>query len=591
MKKVLMLLLCTSLFMGMTGCGKISTSMEYEVSNEEIEEGSSKSSETENDKETEITTEAQDVQAEEGELVELIEKTGPTESGTTADNTTWYAFENVFSEDHRAPIPAKNSLNAEEVYGKITYEPEMFYGIYSMSYVEDGELKTPNNPCSSFLDTCEWVDYEEVFGEEDFFADKITTIPHYMVAGYGSVAWDALLTLTEYDWCQLYFASKDENGELNYVNKMADYSISGNTITYHLLDNYYYDRATETLSYEFSDVYLTYEFEFQGPKLILRNETQSVELYSNQFCHNNSNFLYIDMVEIKVSEGCDGIDNIQSISFSHENYDEWDQFVVFVDEGGSAPVEYSGSLRISEDGLFSFSYKDSRGKVHAYEYVAFYCDMDGMIFTDGVNNYYYLNTFFKDYTDKKLDEMNVNISEKDKEVLENMTDEQKETINNKRAKLFADLLAAFEANNIAATVDSKTGEISLDAEVLFAVNESDLSEEGKTVVNAFIGAFMSVLTDPEYDGFISEIVVEGHTDTSGDYNYNLELSQKRADVVRDYCINDASLETESVSMLTDMLVAKGCSCDEPIYTASGEVDMDASRRVSFVFYIDLSTFQ
>ena len=582
MKKTIVLLLCTTLLTGLVGCGGLNFSADLDMSGLEFEVNS--------DSDVSEETESEVPEGAVGELVAQIEKDGPTESGTTEDNTTWYSYANVFSSDDYAPVAAEKAVNAAEVYANLEYEPAMFYGTYHMSFLESDELEAPYDPNKTFLDSCEWVPYEDMFGEESFFWEQIATVPHYMCAGYGSATWSPLLTLKEYEWCQLYFAVKDEDGELSHEQYMADYSVSGSTITYHILDNYYYDRTTEVLTYEFSDVYLTYNFEFCGSKLILSNDTQSVELFAEEFCHKDLSYPIIYVDNTKVSSGSEMIDNIVSFDFAHENYDDYDYFHVKVDEGGAEPVEYTGSMKLHEDGRMSFSYTDNNVKTHAYEYVVFLCGEDGIILTDGVNNYYYVDTLYTKITDGFLAEMNVNVAEEDRELLESMTDEQIEIIYAKRDALFKDLISAFEAENIAVSVNSKTGEIALDSEVLFPVNGDALSEEGKVVVDKFINVFMEVLEMPQYEGFISEVVVEGHTDTSGDYDYNLSLSQRRADAVKEYCINGAGLDAADASKLSEMLVAQGCSYDEPVYNANGEVDMDASRRVSFVFYIDLSSF-
>ena len=39
---------------------------------------------------------------------------------------------------------------------------------------------------------------------------------------------------------------------------------------------------------------------------------------------------------------------------------------------------------------------------------------------------------------------------------------------------------------------------------------------------------------------VSEILIEGHTDTDGDYLFNLELSQKRAYSVAEFCLDEDS---------------------------------------------------
>jgi outer membrane protein OmpA-like peptidoglycan-associated protein len=69
-----------------------------------------------------------------------------------------------------------------------------------------------------------------------------------------------------------------------------------------------------------------------------------------------------------------------------------------------------------------------------------------------------------------------------------------------------------------------------------------------------------------------KIDVEGHTDSSGNDGYNLQLSQRRADAVRDYLI------AQGVS--ADQLAAKGYGETRPIAdnaTAAGRL---ANRRVA-----------
>ena len=40
--------------------------------------------------------------------------------------------------------------------------------------------------------------------------------------------------------------------------------------------------------------------------------------------------------------------------------------------------------------------------------------------------------------------------------------------------------------------------------------------------------------------YVSEIIIEGHTDTNGSYIYNLELSQQRAFSVAKYCLTESN---------------------------------------------------
>ena len=80
-------------------------------------------------------------------------------------------------------------------------------------------------------------------------------------------------------------------------------------------------------------------------------------------------------------------------------------------------------------------------------------------------------------------------------------------------------------------------------------------------------------------------MIEGHTDTTADYLYNLELSQQRALAVAKYCLDEksSSIPENQIEQLQKIMTANGRSFSNPIYKEDGSVDMDASRRVEFKF--------
>ena len=157
-----------------------------------------------------------------------------------------------------------------------------------------------------------------------------------------------------------------------------------------------------------------------------------------------------------------------------------------------------------------------------------------------------------------------------------------------KASLMADLSVAFQTSGLAVTMDSTTGEIMIDSAILFGYNEDTVSDLGKAMLDRFITVYTAVVFSEKYEGFVSSIQVEGHTDTSGSYEYNLDLSERRAKNVFDYCLSgNSGLSADTVSRLEEQLAYVGCSYDYPIYDEAGNVDMDASRRVSFRFIVDL----
>ena len=152
-----------------------------------------------------------------------------------------------------------------------------------------------------------------------------------------------------------------------------------------------------------------------------------------------------------------------------------------------------------------------------------------------------------------------------------------------RSKIIQELSKALSAANVGASVDPATGDIILEGKVFFDSSRDTIREEGKDLLSRFVPVYLGVLMRDEYVDYVGEIIIEGHTDTAGSYLSNLRLSQNRALSVAEYCLQLPSLSSKQVSQLQELLTAKGRSFSDPIYTADGTVDMDASRRVEFKF--------
>ena len=89
----------------------------------------------------------------------------------------------------------------------------------------------------------------------------------------------------------------------------------------------------------------------------------------------------------------------------------------------------------------------------------------------------------------------------------------------------------------------------------------------------------------DYQDYIGEIIIEGHTDTSGSYLSNLKLSQDRALAVATYCLGGEmpGISEAEKNLLQGILTANGRSYSDPVYYPNGAVNMEASRRVVFKF--------
>lgn len=154
-----------------------------------------------------------------------------------------------------------------------------------------------------------------------------------------------------------------------------------------------------------------------------------------------------------------------------------------------------------------------------------------------------------------------------------------------KAEVVEALQQEFQKNNINVNLDAQTGAMTLDASVLFDVDESELTDAGKEALRNVLPIYCKVLMEDTYKNYLAEIIIDGYTDTDGDYSYNLELSQKRSLAVAQYLLDIKSdfLKDSQVQELKDCLTVNGHSMSDPVLDADGNVDKDASRRVEVKF--------
>lgn len=99
--------------------------------------------------------------------------------------------------------------------------------------------------------------------------------------------------------------------------------------------------------------------------------------------------------------------------------------------------------------------------------------------------------------------------------------------------------------------------------VQFQINKAELTSEGKATLDKMAEVFV------EYDD--TNILVEGHTDSSGRDDYNMTLSQKRAQTVSDYLI--------SHGVASSRLKTKWYGETQPKYDNATEEGRVKNRRV------------
>ena len=154
-----------------------------------------------------------------------------------------------------------------------------------------------------------------------------------------------------------------------------------------------------------------------------------------------------------------------------------------------------------------------------------------------------------------------------------------------RTRIITSLSSALRDASISAQVDPTNGSIALESDVLFELGRYDLSERGERFIDRFLPVYLNVLFSDEYRDYVAEIIIEGHTDSTGSYIDNLELSQQRALAVASYVLDDdyRGITADQKRQLRAVATANGRSFSDPVLDANGNEDMDASRRVVFKF--------
>ncbi len=152
-----------------------------------------------------------------------------------------------------------------------------------------------------------------------------------------------------------------------------------------------------------------------------------------------------------------------------------------------------------------------------------------------------------------------------------------------RTDIIGELQKKFDDSSM--SVDAQTGSITFSSDVLFEYGKANLTTASKNSLKEIIPVYLDVLLQDAYKDYIAEIIIEGHTDTSGSYKSNVELSANRAMAVAEFCLDKKNgLDEEQIERLQTLLTVNGRSYSSPIYKPnSTEIDMNASRRVEIKF--------
>jgi len=151
-----------------------------------------------------------------------------------------------------------------------------------------------------------------------------------------------------------------------------------------------------------------------------------------------------------------------------------------------------------------------------------------------------------------------------------------------RGQIVLELVKAFNTTSLTLEVDPQTGAIRFPGGVLFDTDSDSVSPQGREFLNEFVPRYVEVLLAPHFRDYISEIIIEGHTDTRGGYIYNLDLSQRRAYAVARYILGEDFPDMTYRDLIKKYITANGRSFSNPIYV-DGKTNADKSRRVEFKF--------
>ncbi len=457
-------------------------------------------------------------------------------------------------------------LDPAEVYANLTYTPEMFYGKYRL-LGGDGAIANYRNEMDYVVNPSDDPSYES--------DDTITAIPYQLVAGPENMD-HKVNSITHLNWVCAYFQT--QGGNLDFI--YFAYDVVGTKLVLTYLEEFKVDEERGVITYKLGDYKLEYDFEFCGRALTLSAGGKSVTLNTGLDVYEDKAMLN---VEHYLSKDSATVDNIDYIGFLYSNGGEYNRITFDDKEGNSF---YNTSIaHLSSDGLFTFMIPWESG-AKTYQFVYFLCDDDGMVLTDGTNTYYFNDTFGSRYSSH----LGGNLTVEDLGKIENMQEDKLREIVEKKEDLFEELESAFSTAGINVTVNRESGEIAMDATVLFGGDSAVITDAGKLLLDKFLEVYTSVIYSEKYEGFIDKTMVEGHTAPVAGTTYEdgIPLSEERSGNVKAYCVSgDSSISADKVSLLSSAMETVGYSCGKPIYAEDGTVDMAACRRVSFKFIINI----
>ena len=75
----------------------------------------------------------------------------------------------------------------------------------------------------------------------------------------------------------------------------------------------------------------------------------------------------------------------------------------------------------------------------------------------------------------------------------------------------------------------------------------------------------------------AKLLIEGHTDSTGNFKYNMDLSRRRAEAIRTFLVGGGLVEGKRVS-------AKGFGPTQPVATNNTDAGRAKNRRILATFF-------
>ena len=493
------------------------------------------------------------------------------ETVKTKDGTHWYLGGGSFWQTLDGSIHLEEStarpllenvpdtLDPGQVYAGVTLTEQMLHGVYTLNNKESGlkafrkqtpfqELTFPGGTYSmTVLPTAVY------FGSQ------------YVTCSGTGYKYSNLKYLEGYEVAVVEFAMEDKLGFMPAI-----YELQGNTVVFRHIETSGF--KADDFSWQLSGVELSFDITLTGPYITFATGDHTVQLMAYALSENPESLPTLRGYSLPDSALVAGLDffscNAGYVYGADRTGHYYDIIAFKLDEAGRLTLHiYDQNTEgepLSVTKQFAYILQSSGDSGYPV------CNL---ILLDGSKVYFYTDSSLQREA-RSLEAAGIDT--------DSMTEDQITHIADKKEDIFTQLQTGFEETGIAVTINRSTGEITLDQDVLFGVNESEVSEAGKVFLQKFMGVFTAVVLSEENRDSIASVVVEGHTDASGSYEGNLKLSKARADSVAAFCMSDAAgLSPAFAHLMQELTVTVGYSSDRPVYDRNGNVDAAASRRVSF----------